>query len=60
MTRIIEELKKNESLCGKAQSSFRINQLYEEILNLKSELNRSDSCLEKYQYISLECNGSIV
>ena len=60
MTRIIEELKENESVCGKAHSSFRINQLYEELSNLKLELNRSESCLEKYRYISLECNGSVV
>ena len=49
MTRIIEELKVNES----AYPSFRINQLHEELLNLKSELNRSESCLEEYRYIYL-------
>ena len=60
MTRIIRELKENESVCGEAHSSFRINQLYEELLNLKSELNRYESYLEKYRYISLEYNGSVV
>ena len=60
MTRIIEELKINKSVCGKAYPSFRINQLHEELLNLKSELNRSESCLEEYRYISLEFHGSVV